>query len=172
MLRITRFLIAVALIAAAFSAYAVDYSWDYNPDGALGDVTYDNITNFLYSTTENSLKINVMSACQATFGSKGRNFTIYKTSASGAIVQRMELGEISLQATGSNAQLQFGGNGVVYLDAGFNGGSGADDEWDFLSGKTMTTGADLFFQSGGNGTAGAAGQDALNGGTGGAGGKS
>ena len=172
MLRITRFLLAAAVITASFSVYAVDYSWDYNPDGALGDVTYDNITNFLYSTTENSLQITVMSNCQATFGSKGRNFTIYKTSASGAIVQRMELGEISLQATGTNAQLQFGGNGVVYLDAGFNGGSGADDEWDFLSGKTMATDADLFFQSGGNGTAGAAGQDALNGGTGGAGGKS
>ena len=172
MLRTIRLLLVAAVITASFSAYAVEYSWDYNPDSALGDVTYDNITNFLYQTTENSLKITVMSNCEATFGSKGRNFTIYKTSASGAIVQRMELGEISLQATGTNAQLQFGGNGVVYLDAGLNGGSGADDEWTFLSGKTMTTGADLFFQSGGNGTAGTAGKDALNGGTGGAGGKS
>lgn len=165
-----RILLAIAALMAAFPAYAVDYSWDYNPNEALGDVTYDNITNFLYQTTENSLKINVMSNCQATFGSKGRNFTIYKTSSNGAIVQRLELGEISLRSTGTNAQLQFGGNGVVYTEAGLNGGSGAEDAWEFLSGKTMTTDADLYFQSGGNGSAGVAGKDALNGGAGGAGG--
>ena len=59
MLRITRFLLAAALSVAAFLAYAVDYSWEYNPNGTLGDVTYDNITNFMDYTTENSLKITV-----------------------------------------------------------------------------------------------------------------
>ncbi len=168
-------LILTGLSALTQPVCAQVNNWSYKASAVLTDATYDNIINF-YDSTNNvpisDMTITVAGNSQVTFGTQGSNFSIYKTTTSGTIIPRTDLANITLRGNDTGARLQFGGNGIIYTKVGYNGGSGASDGWDFASGKNMTTNTDLFFQSGGNGTDGVAGEQAYNGGKGGDGGTS
>lgn len=163
-------LLFFVLFGLTSPVFAQVNNWSYNSSDVLSSATYHNITN--YADANKNLIINVAGDSQVVFGASGTNFTIYKTSTSGIIVPRTDLASIELRGNNSGAQLQFGGNGIVYAEAGYNGGAGASDAWDFASGKSMITNIDLTLQSGGNATDGVSGAQALNGGKGGAGGNS
>lgn len=148
-------------------------NWQYS-SSSLGTGFYGNIVNF--PGTGKPLEITLNPGATVEFGNPGTTFTIKTASDdSGTRIDRTSLSSINLSTIGAaEATVQFGGDGRVFAetDYGYNGGAGSEDTWTLTGGQKFTTGLNLTFQSGGDGTNAIAGHDALNGGTGGAGGNS